>query len=369
MRILTIIGTRPEAVKLAPVIQVLEQQRGRVESLVCSTGQHREMLAPMFELFELEPDVTLDVMRPGQSLSLLAARVLEQVDPLLADLQPDWLLVQGDTTTVMAATLAAHHRRVRVGHVEAGLRTYDRMNPFPEEMNRVVADHVSDLHFAPTDQARDNLLREGINPESIFVTGNTVVDALLQIVAQPAPPGVDALVPAGKKLILVTAHRRENHGPPLARICEALRQLAARGDVHIIYTVHRNPHVWEPVHAQLGDVPGIRLLPPLDYSSLIHLVKRSYLVLTDSGGIQEEAPTLGVPVLVLRAVTERPEAVAAGTAALVGTDVATIIRETNRLLDDDSAHQRMARAGNPYGDGCAAERIVSLLLDKGTKLQ
>lgn len=367
MRILTIIGTRPEAVKMAPIIQELARHQGVVESVVVSTGQHREMLDQMFELFDITPDIELDIMRPNQSPSLVAARVLQGLDRLFEQRRPHWLLVQGDTTTVMAAGIAAHHRRVRVGHVEAGLRTYDRMNPFPEEMNRVVADHVSDMHFAPTEQARDNLLREGIDPCSVFVTGNTVVDALLQIAAQPPPPEVEALLDENKTPVLVTAHRRENHGPPLERICQALRRLAARGDVQIIYPVHQNPNVCGPVHEQLDGVPGIHLTPPLDYASLVHLMKCSRLVLTDSGGIQEEAPTLGVPVLVLREVTERPEAVAAGTVSVVGTDAAAIVREAARLLDDDEAHRQMARATNPYGDGTAARRIIGHLLDEGTR--
>lgn len=364
MRILTIVGTRPEAIKMAPVIRELACHPDSVQSIVCSTGQHREMLQQMFALFNITPDVELDIMQPDQSPSLVAARVLQGLDPLLQRLQPDWLLVQGDTTTVMAAALAAHHRRVRVGHVEAGLRTYDRANPFPEEMNRVVADHVSDLHFAPTPQARDNLLREGIDAGSIFVTGNTVIDALLSIAGQPAPPEVDRLLSGDRQTILVTAHRRENHGPALEQICHALCQLAARGDVHIIYAVHPNPHVWEPVHQALAAVPAITLVPSLQYASLVHLMKRCRLILTDSGGIQEEAPSLGVPVLVLRQTTERPEAIDAGAAMLVGTDAAAIVAHASRLLDDDHAHSQMARAVNPYGDGSAARKIVSILLDK-----
>jgi UDP-N-acetylglucosamine 2-epimerase (non-hydrolysing) len=261
----------------------------------------------------------------------------------------------------MAAALCAHYNRVRVGHVEAGLRSYDRANPFPEEMNRVVADHASDLHFAPTAQARYNLLREGIAAHRIHVTGNTVIDALLQVASQPwEPPDGDPLygLDAHRRVILVTAHRRENLGAPLHGICSALRTLAGRGDVQVVYPVHRNPNVWGPVHQRLACVPGILLVPPLDYRRLVYLMKRSTLVLTDSGGIQEEAPSLGVPVLVLRQVTERPEGVEAGTARVIGTEPGRIVAEASRLLDDAAAHRAMARAVNPYGDGHAASRIA-----------
>lgn len=369
MHILTIIGTRPEAVKMAPVIAEIARLKAAgtaVTGYVCSTGQHRDMLAPMFALFDIRPDYELNVMQPDQSPAQTAAAVLQGLDPILAANPPDWLLVQGDTTTVMAAAIAGHYRRVRVGHVEAGLRTYDRANPFPEEMNRVVADHVADYHFAPTPEARRNLLREGIAGDSIFVTGNTGIDALATIAARPGPPAVASLLPPpGRKLLLVTAHRRENHGGPLESICAALRALAARPDVHIVYAVHRNPHVWEPVHRLLGETANITLIPPLDYLPMVHLMQRSYLILTDSGGIQEEAPTLGVPVLVLRATTERPEAVEAGAVRLVGADYATIKSAAAALLDDPSLHRAMAGASNPYGDGHAARRIAALLVNDG----
>ena len=364
LSVLTIIGTRPEAVKMAPVIQELARHPGRFAAAVCVTAQHRQMLDQVLDLFAIVPDVDLNLMRPGQTLSQVAARVLLELEPVLRERQPDWVLVQGDTTTVMAAALCAHHNRVRVGHVEAGLRSHDRANPFPEEMNRVVADHVSDLHFAPTPQARENLLAEGIPPGRIHVTGNTVIDALLQVADRPwQPPEGDPLrgIDPQKRLILVTAHRRENHGAPLEGICRALRVLAGRGDVQVIYPVHLNPKVWRPVHELLADCPNLLLLPPVDYQQLVYLMKKSVLVLTDSGGIQEEAPSLGVPVLVLREVTERPEGVAAGTARVVGTDPDRITAEAFRLLDDRSAYNEMARAVNPYGDGCAAQRIVQAL--------
>jgi len=352
---------------LAPVINALEREAG-IENLVCATGQHRGMLDQMLNLFAIKPDIDLDVMQPGQSPTQVAARVLTGMEGVFEDLRPDWLLVQGDTTTVMAAAIAAHYYRARVAHVEAGLRTYDRMNPFPEEMNRVVADHVSDLHLAPTVRAKDNLLREGISPATIFVTGNTVIDALLDIASRPNSDGMSgSWLPDGKKVILVTAHRRENHGRPLQNICEALCRLATRGDVHVVYAVHRNPSVWQPVHESLAGVANITLTPPLDYLPMVHLMQRSHLILTDSGGIQEEAPSLGVPVLVLRQTTERQEAVEAGAACLVGSEPQAILEAANRLLDDSSAYQRMAQVINPYGDGNAADRIVSILLNGGRR--
>lgn len=369
MRVLSVVGTRPEAIKMAPVIQELARHAGRVEARVCATAQHREMLDQVLGLFGIVPDVDLNLMQPGQTLSEVAARVLLALDPVLVEWRPDWLLAQGDTTTVMAAALCAHHNRVRVGHVEAGLRSYDRANPFPEEMNRVVADHAADLLFAPTAQAQDNLLREGICADRIRVTGNTVIDALLQVAASPwQPPGDDPLhsLDPDKRLLLVTAHRRENFGAPLLDIISALRDLAARGDVQVVYPVHLNPNVRGPVYQALGGVPGVILTPPVDYRRLVYLLKRSALVLTDSGGIQEEAPSLGVPVLVLRQVTERPEGVAAGTARVVGTDRDRIVAEASRLLDDPAAYREMAQAANPYGDGHAAGRIVQALLELGS---
>jgi UDP-N-acetylglucosamine 2-epimerase (non-hydrolysing) len=372
MKILVVIGTRPEAIKLAPVISNLQSDPTQAEVLVCSTGQHRQMLDQVLSLFHIQPDVDLELMRENQTPSQVAAGVMTSIDPLLVSEQPDWMLVQGDTTTVMAATIAAFHRKVRVAHVEAGLRTYDRENPFPEEMNRVVADHVCDLHFAPTAQARANLLAEGIQERSIFVTGNTVIDALLWAVEQPlTETALQELVEYNllgllegeeRRLILVTAHRRENQGEPIRQICYALRQLAQdRPNNPIVYPVHRNPNIWEPAHELLADVPGITLTPPLDYLTLIHLMKRSVLILTDSGGIQEEAPSLGVPVLVLRKTTERPEAVDAGAVRLIGADTGSILTDVNQLLDGPRAYQAMARAVNPYGDGLAFQRIADVL--------
>lgn len=366
VRVLVIFGTRPEAIKMVPVVRALQARPAAFAVRTCVTAQHREMLDQVLDLFGVSPDIDLNLMQPGQTLSGLSARVLTALDPVLISERPDWVLVQGDTTTVMMAALAAQHRQVRVGHVEAGLRTWDRRNPFPEEMNRIVADHVSDLCFAPTDTARDNLLREGIQPGVIRVTGNTVIDALLEIADRgwrPDPGSLLAQLPGDRDWILVTAHRRENFGEPLAAICRALGTLAGtRGDrLHFVYPVHRNPQVWGPVHAALGDDPHITLLPPADYQELIYLMKNCRLILTDSGGIQEEAPSLHKPVLVLRETTERPEALAAGATRLVGTEPDRIIQAVIQLLDDPTTYARMACAVNPYGDGHAAEHIAAAL--------
>jgi UDP-N-acetylglucosamine 2-epimerase (non-hydrolysing) len=367
IRILSVFGTRPEAIKMAPVIRELGRHSDQIESVLCSTGQHREMLRQVLSIFGITPDIDLDLMEPGQTPTQVASRVISALEPVLKRYQPDWILVQGDTTTVMATAIAAHYGRIRVGHVEAGLRTGDRWQPFPEEMNRVITDHMSDLCFAPTSGARRNLLCEGINDGIIRVTGNTVVDALMEAVTLPWQPGpeLEAALSPGARLILVTAHRRESFGAPLERICEAIREIALLGGdrVCIVYPVHPNPNVTEPVNQVLRQVLNITLIPPTDYITLVNLMKRSAVILTDSGGIQEEAPTLGIPVLVLRDSTERPEAVEAGAARIVGTGTRTIVEETFRLLDDPTAHASMARAGNPYGDGHASERIAAALLE------
>jgi UDP-N-acetylglucosamine 2-epimerase (non-hydrolysing) len=372
IRILSVIGTRPEAVKMAPVVQRLAQTPG-VEALVCVTAQHREMLDQVLDLFGINPDFDLDLMKPDQSLAQITAAIFTHLDPLLKDLRPDWVLAQGDTTTVMAASLLAYYHRVKFGHVEAGLRTGDKFQPFPEEINRRVAGVVADLHFAPTELSKQNLLRENIPAAQIVVTGNPVIDALRQV-AQKEPPA-EIIQLLGKlgigdrekpgRLILVTAHRRENFGQPLKDICLGLKLLAETyGDeLQIVYPVHLNPNVKDVVYERLKGVPNVTLLPPLDYLPMVHLMKHATLVLTDSGGLQEEAPGLGVPVLVLREVTERPEGVAAGTVRLVGTNTAKIVAESKRLLDNPAEHAKMARAVNPYGDGHAAERIVQAILD------
>jgi UDP-N-acetylglucosamine 2-epimerase (non-hydrolysing) len=367
MKILSVFGTRPEAVKMAPVVRQLKRTPG-VESFVCVTAQHRQMLDQVLNLFDIVPDYDLDLMRDNQSLAEMSARIFTDLDPVLAKLLPDWVLVQGDTTTVAITALLAYYRRIKVGHVEAGLRTHDKWQPFPEEINRRVAGVVADLHFAPTEWSKQNLLDEGVNEKFVVVTGNPVIDALRVVAEQPAPDEILRLIEKlgisqkGKKLILVTAHRRENFGEPLEGICLALKQLAARGDVEIVYPVHLNPNVQKTVYGSLDGVEHITLLPPLDYLPLVQLMKRATLVLTDSGGIQEEAPAFGIPVLVLRDVTERPEGVQAGTLKLVGTQTARIVAEAESLLDDRAAYVAMARAANPFGDGLSAVRIVDALL-------
>jgi UDP-N-acetylglucosamine 2-epimerase (non-hydrolysing) len=369
LTVLSIVGTRPEAIKMAPVIRELARYPGQITSRVCVTAQHRQMLDQVLDLFQIAPDYDLDIMREAQTPTQVAASVLARLEPILAAERPDWVLIQGDTTTVMAASLAAFYARVKVGHVEAGLRTHDKTQPFPEEVNRRVASVVADLHFAPTTGARHNLLSERIPAQNIILSGNPVIDALYAVCAMPYHPQPDPLasIPSGRRIVLVTAHRRENTGLPLISICGALRELARRyrDSLHIVYPVHLNPRIREPVHRALSNIAGITLLPPLDYLPLVQLLRRSYLVLTDSGGLQEEAPGLGKPVLVLRNTTERPEAVEAGTAMLVGTACKRIVDETARLLDDAQAYQHMAQAVNPYGDGQAARRIVNALLAHG----
>ena len=363
-------GTRPEAVKLAPVIKTLQKHPDKVEALICITAQHREMLDQVLDAFEIVPDIDLNLMQPDQSLSELTARIFTDLDPVLNKFKPDWLIIQGDTTTVMAAALLGYYHHIKVGHVEAGLRTHDKWQPFPEEINRRVAGVLADLHFAPTINNRQNLLREGIQDEIIKVTGNTAIDALQYISSKPSPPEVTQLLSkAGitegdRRLVLVTAHRRENFGEPIQNICKALKQLAEqnRNAITVIYPVHLNPNIQTPVYANLSNTENILLMPPLDYLPLVHLMKHAYLILTDSGGIQEEAPSLGIPTLVMRDRTERQEGVDAGTLKLVGTDSERIYTEAQRLLDDPEIHAAMAGAVNPYGDGYASERIVSALL-------
>jgi UDP-N-acetylglucosamine 2-epimerase (non-hydrolysing) len=366
LKVLTVFGTRPEAVKLGPVIRELAQHADRMVSRVCVTAQHRDMLDQVLRIFAIEPDYDLDVMQDNQTPTQVASAVLRRLEPILTREQPDWVLVQGDTTTVAVAALAAFYARAKVGHVEAGLRTGDRWQPFPEEINRRIAGVIADRHFAPTSRSRDNLLRENVPPESILVTGNPGIDALRWISNQPRSEEVRHLLLEAPeaRTILVTAHRRENFGEPLENICLALRELAQRyaGSVRIMYPVHRNPNVWGPVHRLLGDVAHVTLRPPLDYLANLQLMKRAYLVITDSGGIQEEATGLGVPALVLRDVTERPEGVETGALRIVGTDRARIVAEASRLLDDPAEYARMAHAENPFGDGHAAERIVASLL-------
>ena len=368
-RILTVIGTRPEAIKMAPVLLALRAAPA-VRSILCVTGQHRDMLDGALAEFDLVPDFDLDLMRPGQDLTWITTAVLEGLRPILAETRPDWLLVHGDTTTAMAGAMAGFYAGIPVGHVEAGLRSHDMTQPWPEEMNRVVVDRMASLMFAPTPLARDNLLREGVEPVRIAVTGNTAVDAVLDMRARilrdrRLTARLEAALPQldpARRIILVTGHRRENFGAPFEAICQALARLAARGDVEVVYPVHLNPAVQAPARRILGGVPHVHLLPPLGYAAFTHLLMQAAIVLTDSGGIQEEAPSLGKPVLVMRDVTERPEALAAGTARLVGTDPSRILAETAALLD----RARMPRPrSNPYGDGQAAARIVARLSQAG----
>ena len=370
LRVIVIFGTRPEAVKMAPVIKALQKHPDRIDTCICVTAQHRQMLDQVLEAFDITPDIDLDLMQPDQTLSELTARIFTALDPVLTEQQPDWLLIQGDTTTVMAAAILGYYKQVKIGHVEAGLRTHDKWQPFPEEINRRIAGVVADLHFAPTENNRQNLLHEGIPDDIIKVTGNPAIDALHIISHKPAPSEVARLldeleVADGKRrLVLVTAHRRENFGQPIRDICQALKRLAEayQDEISLIYPVHLNPHIQEPVYQILSGISNIRLLPPIDYLPLVHLMKHAVLILTDSGGIQEEAPSLGVPTLVLRERTERQEGVASGTLKLVGTDADAIFTAAQQLLDDPQAHAAMAGAVNPYGDGHAAERIVAALL-------
>lgn len=358
-RILAVVGTRPEAIKMAPVIRALRSEPW-AEVRVLATAQHRQMLDQVLDAFAIVPDVDLDIMAPNQTLPELTSRLLSRLDEVFARERPDAVLIQGDTTTVMTAAMAAFYRHIAVGHVEAGLRTGDLQNPFPEEMNRIVAGRLSRWHFAPTAGARDNLLREGFDPASVHVTGNTVIDALLEVVQREVPLPVE--VPEGRRMLLVTAHRRENFGAPFREVCEAVRDIADRhADVHVVYPVHPNPNVSGPAHEILSGHARIVLCPPLDYLPFVAAMKRAHLILTDSGGVQEEAPALGKPVLVMRQETERPEAVEAGVVKLVGPVREAIVAEASRLLDDPEAYARMARGVSPYGDGRAAGRIVDIL--------
>ena len=367
MKVLTVFGTRPEAIKMAPVVKSLAAADG-IDARVCVTAQHREMLDQVLSLFKIVPDYDLDIMKAGQSLSEITSRVLSGLEPILKEFAPDIVLVHGDTTTTLAASLAAYYQRIDVGHVEAGLRTGNIYSPWPEELNRKAAGAITSLHFAPTNGSRQNLLREGVKDSTIHVTGNTVIDALYHVTEMM---GADAelsrglantlSLPTGKRIILVTGHRRESFGDGFERICQALNQIADRDDVHIVYPLHLNPNVREPVERLLGARKNISLIPPQDYLPFVYLMNRAELILTDSGGVQEEAPSLGKPILVMRDTTERPEAVDAGTVKLVGTDTKLIVTELTRLLDDRQAYERMSVAHNPYGDGKATALIISAI--------
>lgn len=365
---LIVFGTRPEAIKMAPVIKQMKACFGG-DVRVCVTAQHRQMLDQVLCLFDIVPDYDLNLMKPGQDLTDITASVLTELRGVLEDFCPDIVLVHGDTTTAFAASLAAYYQKIPVAHVEAGLRTGDRYSPWPEEMNRKLTGAIAAFHFAPTANSRDNLLRESVEAEDIFVTGNTVIDALLDVVEKiggnhELKSGLEqqfAFLNKDKRIILITGHRRENFGRGFEEICTALAELAGRDDVELVYPVHLNPNVQEPVLRLLADIPNVHLIAPLDYLPFVYLMHRSHLIITDSGGVQEEAPSLGKPVLVIRDTTERPEALEAGTVKLVGTDAMKIVLETSRLLDDDESYQAMAFAHNPYGDGGAAKRIVEVL--------
>ena len=373
-RVLSVFGTRPEAIKMAPVVRALALADD-IDGCVCVTAQHREMLDQVLDLFAIQPDYDLDLMRPGQGLEDITAGVLRALSPVLDDFQPQLVLVHGDTTTTLATSLAAYYRKIPVGHVEAGLRTGNIFSPWPEEVNRKVAGAIASLHFAPTQQSKRNLLAEAVPDQAILVTGNTVIDALIDVVAKlEADPAQMAefanrfgLDPA-KRMILVTGHRRESFGDGFVRICEALATLAARNDVEIVYPVHLNPNVKGPVEEKLSGFANVHLIAPQEYLPFVYLMSRAAVILTDSGGVQEEAPSLGKPVLVMRETTERPEAVDAGTVKLVGTDAALIVSEVNRLLDDKAAYEAMSFAHNPYGDGKAVDRILNRIRQYAAEL-
>lgn len=368
-RVLLVFGTRPEAIKMAPVYDMLKGSPS-LDVRVAVTAQHREMLDQVLRLFKIKPDYDLNLMKPGQGLTEITSAVLAGLKPVLEDFAPDLLLVHGDTTTTLSASLAAYYHQIPVGHVEAGLRTGNIYSPWPEEINRKVTGTIARLHFAPTEKSAANLTAEGVAPQMVFITGNTVIDALIDVVdrlendpQQSADYDAEFGIDPTKRLILVTGHRRESFGGGFERICFALAKIAERDDVQIIYPVHLNPNVKGPVEVNLGGLERVRLIPPQDYLPFVHLMRRANIILTDSGGVQEEAPSLGKPVLVMRDTTERPEAVDAGTVKLVGTDPALIVRETMALLDDDDAYESMSRAHNPYGDGLAAQRIHNAIVE------
>jgi UDP-N-acetylglucosamine 2-epimerase (non-hydrolysing) len=366
-KVLLVFGTRPEAIKMAPLYLELKKHPDEIEVAVCLTAQHREMLDQVIDFFGITTDYDLDLMKPNQNLYGLTAAIVEGMKPVLEDFKPDYVFVHGDTTTSMAAALAAFYAGAKVGHVEAGLRTFNKWSPFPEEMNRSLTGRLTDIHFAPTSQSRENLLAEGIADSKIIVTGNTVIDALhhgIQIVEHKEPLAIQQLkhkLPLDKEFILVTGHRRENFGDGFLNICYALKEIAERSDVDIIYPVHLNPNVQKPVFEILSDIDNIHLIEPQPYESFIWLMNKSKLIITDSGGVQEEAPSLGKPVLVMRDTTERPEAVEAGTVILVGTDKEKIVKEALDLLYNTERYDSMAQLHNPYGDGKATTRIVRYL--------
>ena len=363
MNLLVVFGTRPEAIKLAPLILKLRQQ---FKVKICVTGQHREMLDQVLRVFKINSDFDLNLMKPNQNLTSLTSGVLEGVHSVLEKEHVDWIIVQGDTTTSMAAAVAAFYKKINIAHVEAGLRTSEKFSPFPEEINRQLTSRLADIHFAPTEKNRDSLIQENIPPEKIFVTGNTVIDALQWVLKNIPEPVWDLpFHPSDKRMILVTGHRRENFGEGFQNICKAIKTLAVKNpNVEFVYPVHLNPNVQKPVKTLLANQHNIHLIEPLDYQKFVHFMNRSYFILTDSGGVQEEAPSIGKPVLVMRDTTERPEAVEAGTVMLVGTDQNQIVKNSQKLIDDKTHYQGMSFSHNPYGDGKASERIMKIIYEK-----
>lgn len=368
---LIVFGTRPEAIKMAPLVKAFEKHKENFETKVCITAQHREMLDQVLSFFEIKPDYDLDLMKPNQNLYSLTASIIENMKPVLEDFKPDYVYVHGDTTTTMAAALAAFYSGAEVCHVEAGLRTFNKRAPFPEEINRSMTGRLADYHFPPTEKSKENLLNEGVAEKSTEITGNTVIDALLFSVNKLQQQNyideeireVQTKVDISKKIILITGHRRENHGEGFINICKALKEIAEKNpDCELVYPVHLNPNVQKPVYELLSEVKNIKLIAPLNYPAFVWLMEKSYLIITDSGGVQEEAPSLGKPVLVMREITERPEAVKAGTVILVGTNAQKIVSETQKLMDDEAYYQNLSKLHNPYGDGKASERIISFML-------
>ncbi|NJB37071.1 non-hydrolyzing UDP-N-acetylglucosamine 2-epimerase [Croceivirga sp. JEA036] len=374
---LIVFGTRPEAIKMAPLVKAFEANNNNFETKVCITAQHREMLDQVLDFFEIIPDFDLNLMKPNQNLYSLTADIILSLKSILEDFNPDYVYVHGDTTTTMAASIASFYSKAKVCHIEAGLRTFNMQSPFPEEMNRSVTGVIADFHFAPTTTSRNNLRLENKNENTIIVTGNTVIDALFFSVSKVKEADffseeiqqVEKILDFNRKVILVTGHRRENHGQGFINICEALKEIAiANKDCQIIYPVHLNPNVQGPVYKLLSDVNNIHLISPLSYPAFVWLMEKSYLIITDSGGVQEEAPSLGKPVLVMRDTTERPEAVEAGTVLLVGTDRLKIVSETNRLLQNETDYSKMSKLHNPYGDGNACNRIVEHIIKSSAKI-
>ena len=371
IKVMTVFGTRPEAIKMAPLVKVLEKHSDIIDSIVCVTAQHRQMLDQVLEIFHITPDFDLNIMKQRQTLVEIVGHSLEGLDRVMKEAKPDIVLVHGDTSTTFVGSLAAFYNQIAVGHVEAGLRTYDKYAPFPEEINRRLTGVIADMHFAPTERNRQNLLREGVSDADIFVTGNTVIDALKTTVREDytfKDPTLAKMPWDTKRVIVMTAHRRENLGQPLRNICTAVRELVETfDDIEVVYPVHLNPAVREVAYEILGNMDRVKLIEPVNADELHNAIQRGFMVLTDSGGLQEEAPSLGKPVLVLRGETERPEAVDAGTVKIAGVDKDTIVRMASELLTDENAYHRMAKAVNPYGDGLAPGRIVDAIIERFSK--